>query len=287
MTTARISPTAHYTGYVWVRAGLSPPALGTLHGRIAYRALAPVDAMAARFFAGVGLERMLLSRHAAIDAAVEQAIAEGAEQVLEIAGGLSGRSLRLGAKYPHVRFLEGDLPGMVAEKTRRLQALGDAGDHVGLRHLDFLAVDGPTSLSAAFAAPGEVAEALAETMLDPSRKTVVVTEGLLNYLDRRSVEAAWARIAAALAPAGGWYVSDLHLRSEVLRYRVARVFLRSLGVVARGAMELHHEDVAEVVRVATDAGFDTVDTRDAAAWCGEVSAAPLVRVLFGTVAQAG
>jgi hypothetical protein len=37
----RISPTAHYTGYVWARNGLSHPELATLEGRVLFDALEP------------------------------------------------------------------------------------------------------------------------------------------------------------------------------------------------------------------------------------------------------
>ena len=36
-----ISPTAHYTGYVWVRNGLAPQALATPEGRLFYHAVEP------------------------------------------------------------------------------------------------------------------------------------------------------------------------------------------------------------------------------------------------------
>src|SRR3954447_5685524 len=36
-----ISPTAHYTGHVWVRNGLSHPRLATLEGRLFFDALTP------------------------------------------------------------------------------------------------------------------------------------------------------------------------------------------------------------------------------------------------------
>ena len=37
-----ISPTAHYTGYVWARNGLSHPALTTNEGRVLFQALHPL-----------------------------------------------------------------------------------------------------------------------------------------------------------------------------------------------------------------------------------------------------
>jgi O-methyltransferase involved in polyketide biosynthesis len=38
-SSARVSPTAHYTGYVWVRNGLSPSELATPEGRALYESL--------------------------------------------------------------------------------------------------------------------------------------------------------------------------------------------------------------------------------------------------------
>ena len=37
----RIGPTAHYTGYVWARNGLSHPELATTEGRILFDSLQP------------------------------------------------------------------------------------------------------------------------------------------------------------------------------------------------------------------------------------------------------
>jgi len=40
-----ISPTAHYTGYVWARNGLSHPELETREGRLLFESLHPVMAV--------------------------------------------------------------------------------------------------------------------------------------------------------------------------------------------------------------------------------------------------
>ncbi len=64
--------------------------------------------------------------------------------------------------------------------------------------LDVLQVGGPGSL-----------EALVET-LDPAGGLVIVTEGLLTYLDDDTVDALWARLAMTLGRFGkGVYLSDL------------------------------------------------------------------------------
>src|SRR5262245_26104268 len=89
-----ISPTAHYTGYVWVANGLSHPAFATNEGRLLYHALRPAN-LAARAVGGPSLEGLLVARHRVIDHLLEAAIrSEKVGQVLEIACGLSPRGWR-------------------------------------------------------------------------------------------------------------------------------------------------------------------------------------------------
>lgn len=77
-----ISPTAHYTGWVWWRNGLSHPLLATREGRVLYDVLAPAM-RAGSLLGGPSLETYLLARHAAIDERLERAIEhEGVTQVV-------------------------------------------------------------------------------------------------------------------------------------------------------------------------------------------------------------
>src|ERR1700704_6276091 len=70
-----ISPTAHYTGYVWARNGLSHPRLETLEGRVMFESLRPISAVSTTL-GGPSLESYLLARHRAIDALLDNAIEE-------------------------------------------------------------------------------------------------------------------------------------------------------------------------------------------------------------------
>ena len=89
-----ISPTAHYTGEVWRRAGLSHPWLGTCEGRVMVEALHPLMA-ASGALGGPSLESYLLARHRAIDALLIDAVEHhGVTQVIEIAAGMSARGWR-------------------------------------------------------------------------------------------------------------------------------------------------------------------------------------------------
>ena len=84
-----ISPTAHYTGYVWLQHGLSHPAFATLQGQAFYYALKAPMAMA-KGLGGPTLEAFLLARHRLIDLQLENAIESGEiTQIIEIAAGLS------------------------------------------------------------------------------------------------------------------------------------------------------------------------------------------------------
>lgn len=111
-----ISPTAHYTGYVWARNGLSRPELGTFEGRLLFESLRPTM-MPSALLGGGTLETYLIARHRAIDALLERAIEEhdegaaglprsrrGQEPVATLCDGAKGvppRGLHL--RHPHPR----------------------------------------------------------------------------------------------------------------------------------------------------------------------------------------
>jgi O-methyltransferase involved in polyketide biosynthesis len=94
----RVGPTAHYTGYVWARNGLSHPELETREGRLLFDSLQPAM-LASRALGGPTLEAYLLARHRAIHALLERAIDAGrVSQVIEVAAGLSPRGWRFGRR---------------------------------------------------------------------------------------------------------------------------------------------------------------------------------------------
>lgn len=239
-SSAAISPTAHYTGEVWRRNGLSHPALGTWQGRLLHAGLrAPLGI--GRRFGGVLLEDFLLARHRLIDGLLEADISGGRiGQVVEIAAGMSPRGLRLLERHPEVTYLEADLPAMAARKR---QALRQAGATHRIADFDAIADTGPLSLAAI------VAE------LDPDRGLAIVTEGLLNYFPRTAVDGIWRRIAAALAGfPKGLYVSDLHLANSNSG-GIERAFVAALGAFVRGRVHLPYRDESDARAALLDAGF--------------------------------
>src|SRR6185503_11286122 len=110
-----ISPTAHYTGYVWFAHGQSHEAFATRKGRLMYRALHGAN-LAAHATGLPSLEGMLLARHRLIDLRLAQAID---------AGELSPRGWRFRSRYgDRITYVEADLPGMLSNKQQVLAELG-------------------------------------------------------------------------------------------------------------------------------------------------------------------
>lgn len=245
-TSAAISPTAHYTGYVWVANGLSHPAFATGPGRAFYEALRPVNAFA-RAIHQPSLEGLLLARHRVIDHLLERAIAEGrVGQVVEVAAGLSPRGWRFAQRHGDaLTYIEADLPGMAAQKRAILAQVGGETAHHRVVDLDALADDGPGSIAAVVAG------------LDPTRGTAIITEGLLNYFDQATVVGIWERVARALATTGGLYLADLHLADENSGAVIA-AFSLMLGAFVRGRVHLHFPTADAAARALADAGFDPV-----------------------------
>lgn len=240
----RISPTAHYTGFVWYRNGLSHRALVTPEGRAFYASLMHVNA-AARRIGLPTLEGFLLARHAAIDEALIEAIAsDRIGQVVEIAAGLSPRGWSLSRRFPgQLTYVEADLAPMAARKRRMLEQGGLLTPGHRVVAMDALADDGPESLAR-----------LADS-LDPTKGLAIVTEGLLNYFPRDAVTGMWGRFARTLARfPSGLYLSDLHLAAHN-RGLLANAFAGALSTFVRGRVHLHFAGADEAEAALQAAGF--------------------------------
>ncbi|MGA2013401.1 MAG: class I SAM-dependent methyltransferase [Solirubrobacteraceae bacterium] len=238
-----ISPTALYTGQVWLRNGLSHPALGTVQGRLLFDALQPVMRIGGAL-GGPSLEDYLLARHRAIDALLERAIErDGVTQVLEVAAGMSPRGWRFVSRYgDRLTYLEGDLPAMAGRKRRALAEIGSLSAHHRVLDLDGLRDDGRTGL------PAVAAE------LDPGRPAAIITEGLLGYLGPDDMRGLWRRFAGTLERfPSGRYISDLHLGSA--QDAAVRAFRVALSAFVRGRVYLHFDTAAEAEAELLACGF--------------------------------
>jgi O-methyltransferase involved in polyketide biosynthesis len=246
---SRISPTAHYTSYVWVRNGLSHHALASPLGRRLYRLLWPVMKSYKMATRRPALEENLLLRHRAIDSLLSAAIEAGrVGQVIEIAAGFSARGLRFKKKFPQLIYLEGDLAPQAAEKRRILDdARLREKDHEVLA-LDALIDSGADSLAE-----------IARTRLDPTKGCAILTEGLVGYFDTPTVEGLWKRIAGVLRNfPHGLYLSDINLAADTEGLFAAEAFKRALELFARGKVHLHYDSVAAAEAALRQAGFSTV-----------------------------
>ncbi len=225
-----ISPTAHYTGYVWYAHGQSHEAFATRTGRVMYRAMRAPGAVA-HVIGWPTLEGMLLARHRLIDLRLTQAIEAGeVSQIVEVGAGLSPRGWRFRNRFSNrITYVEADLPGMVAHKRRILAELGGETSYHRTAEINALVDSGPTSIDALCAS------------LDPARGTAIITEGLINYFDRETVLGIWRRFGAALQRfPQNLYLSDLILREGNLG-PISTGFSWLLSAVVRGKVHVHFD----------------------------------------------
>lgn len=240
-----ISPTAHYTGETWVRNGLSHPQLATWQGRMLHLGFA-LPLAASKAVGGPTLDGLLLARHRIIDAILDDLIRGGVSQVVEVACGMSPRGWRFTERFEQLTYVEADLPGMAQRKREALARMESLTDRHRVVDLDVLQESGTGSL-----------EALVET-LDPAAGLVVISEGLLTYLDDDTVNALWARLATALGRFDkGAYLSDLRF-AKGGQGLPERTFDIVLGAFVRGRVHPYRGDEAMAERDLRGAGFEQV-----------------------------
>jgi len=131
----------------------------------------------------------LVARTKVIDDAIMAAIGEGCDRVLNLAAGLDTRPYRLPLP-PDFTWVEADLPGLLTEKERMLS------DETPRCRLTRRAVD--------LADPVAREQFLTEVLHGASR-TLVLTEGLLMYLEERDVRAL---SEAFTRPEVAWWLVD-------------------------------------------------------------------------------
>lgn len=234
--TSSISFTAHYTGYVWFRNGMSAPAFRTRQGELYYAALWPLEAIG-RALVGGNIKDFLLQRHYLMDDLIERAIREdGVTQVLEIACGLSPRGWRFTARHPQLTYIEADLPDMARRKEQLLRETRALSPRHKVVTCNIL-VDGPDSL-----------EQVVAREFDRSQPLLVVTEGLVNYFDLETITGFWRRLQAVLAGfPQGTYLSDNYPLLDNHPFHRTLVFLRDLlGAASRSNVTFHFGSDAQM-----------------------------------------
>ena len=274
---AAISPTAHYTGETWVRHELSHPELATWQGRVLHGALAAPTALS-RTLGGPSLDGLLLARHRIIDAILDELIETGGvSQVVEAASGMSPRGWRFTQRYgDRLTYIETDLPAMAERKREALGRMGSLSERHRVAEVDVLRDAGPGSLAA-------VVEEL-----DPDRGLVIITEGLLTYLDEATTDAVWRRIGGVLARfRRGAYLADLRLGGAA-RGVAERAFDVILSGFVRGRVHTYRGGEASAEAALKAAGFERVrlhrgDTHPAASEVRDDPGSGAVRIIEATV----
>lgn len=187
-----LSITALYTAETWAWGGLACAELFTsADGRRVFDATNAVLGVARRVRRDwAPLRESLLQRHVLIDRIVRDS---GATQIVELAAGLSRRGAAC-SRDPAIRYVELDLPAMIARKRALLErtALGRAV--LARPNLILVGGDATDAFGAALA-----------PHLDPRAPTIVIAEGLLVYLDA----AAQARLFARAREVASRLVFDL------------------------------------------------------------------------------
>lgn len=131
----------------------------------------------------------LVARTKLIDDAVAEAVANGCDRVLNLAAGLDTRPYRL--ELPaELGWVEADLPALLAEKT---QLLADQTPRCRLTRTAVDLADSPAR------------DAFLNDALDGAAKALVLTEGLLMYLDDGDVAALSQAITR---PEVAWWMLD-------------------------------------------------------------------------------
>ena len=245
--TSRISISAHYTGYIWYKNGLSHQQFVTPMGRAAYWALKPMNGFM-QLMVGASIDTFLLQRHFVLDHLVEQAIEEGYEQVVELAAGLSSRGYLIKQAHPSVHYVEGDLPGMSARKAELLDKLGRQPGHI-TQPCNILDESGAHSIETLLAG------------LDKSKKTLIITEGLVNYFDLETIRKVWSRMAVALKDfPQARYITEVYPKLEQHpSYRYVKVAQKVVGFFTQGEYPLHYNSNEAMQQGFLEDGFAQVN----------------------------
>ena len=224
MKAERPSRTAHFValGRAVADAGLShvpefrDPTARVFLDEKGKRSLAKTMHAARAGKGGFGLEMarvmadLIALRTAAIDAAVRDAIAAGATQLVILGAGYDGRAWRM-PELAGVRVFEVDHPATQGDKRAHLSELPAATGIVSLVPIDFER----ESL-------GEVLDRAGHNRSSP---TCWIWEGVVMYLTRDAMRATLAGIAGRSSP-GSTLIVNYH---TIHRGLVARLIFRLIG----------------------------------------------------------
>jgi methyltransferase (TIGR00027 family) len=141
-----------------------------------------------------GARSSIVARTRLIDDWLCEPTTAGVKQVVLLGAGFDSRAWRLPA-LAGARIFEVDHPATSAEKRRRLARLG-----ADFAHVRFVPVDFDQQMPA----PG-----LVQAGFDPSQRTIVIWDGVTNYLQPEAVDAITSWVGA-LARGGRFIFTYIH-----------------------------------------------------------------------------
>jgi len=173
---------------------------------------------------------------------VENAVSKGARQVVVLGAGFDTLCLRLAPLHRDVQFFEIDHPATSAAKARGVASIAGGQPH----NMKMIAVDlGEHTLS----------KVLAENdRWDSSQPSVILAEGLLQYLTDEEVGGLFREAAACTAP--GSRIAFTHTPPDPRR--VIPMILRLIGEPFRSAVR--SEDLPDYIDGTGWAIISDVDT---------------------------
>lgn len=237
-----ISFTAHYTGYIWYKMGISHPQLATPQGKFLAQLAHPFESCAEKILGG-SMRSTLKTRHQLLDAQLTELLADDPQlQVLEIAAGLSPRGWWFRQHYPGINYRELDLPAMAQTKQQALK-------HIEQHSPEVMAFD---------LFSNEFKQAFEH--FNPEQRLVVISEGLINYFDKPLLQ----QLIQSIAQHGQsfqqlHYLTDLY--PEPIKHKLAQVIWSSsklLKLISRSAFSFHFVSPQQVQHFFQQAGFQHV-----------------------------
>jgi methyltransferase (TIGR00027 family) len=183
-----------------VRLFLDPYAAGLLPSGLrllAWMSSVPIVGEGINWFVETrwpGARSSIVARTRLIDEWLCEAMGAGVKQAVLLGAGFDSRAWRLPA-LADARVFEVDHPATSAEKRRRLTRLG-----ADFAHVRFVPVDFDQKMPA----PG-----LVQAGFDPSQRTIVIWDGVTNYLQPEAVDAI-TRWVGDLARGGRFIFTYVH-----------------------------------------------------------------------------
>lgn len=185
-----------------------------------------------------GAMNYTLGRPHVIDHLIQETLAtvDSPPVIVEIAAGLSPRGLRMAQALPEATFIEVDLPDVVAEKQKRIQAPRDLTVPPNLKWIT-----------------ADLAVTPFSEVMDGRKAHVICAEGLVGYLRHPQIVTLSRSVRETLHP-GGAFITDLGLQAGVKAIKqAASMFSRQAGNWYGTVDDIDHGK-----RLMHEAGFEDV-----------------------------